>query len=484
MYGREDFQKWVDFSMDKCDLHDIRLEVHCDDHQEICCHVCVDRNHRQCRSISHLSDLARGFLKTAEFKQLPVKVDKMMSRLDELKNAKMEDQDSLKDCHKNILTEIKDFRKEINDILDQLEKKTVKLLDSMIKDLEKSVKDDIQSCAHVSDKLETTMRRVELMSEKLMHTRSYIGYRRLKNQLTQAERLVHELEVAPREELVFHPNSKVITILRSLRTIGKFHGSKQFSVKVQGDRVSCHITAICETTNGHIVIIDHNNKRVKLLNSEFRVTAHCSLPGNPQHMCHTSGNEVAVAVDAYDLHEVHFLKVSRENIQKVRKFTTVDNCISVAHHQNELYVGSHTGVYQYTINGQLIKKILSANWKVMKCAISPDGERIYVTDYFKGNLLTFDKCGKLLSTLEDRELSRPSGICVSPRGDVFVCVWRDSCTVLQVDREGRQKLATVARQADRSFVPRSVCFSKQTSSLIVGGYGRGNIICFGSCAEP
>ncbi|WAR30643.1 KCNT1-like protein [Mya arenaria] len=66
VYGRGDIQKWAGFSMDRCDQHGSKLEVHCDDHKELCCSVCVALNHRLCSNISHLPDLARDFLKTKE----------------------------------------------------------------------------------------------------------------------------------------------------------------------------------------------------------------------------------------------------------------------------------------------------------------------------------------------------------------------------------------------------------------------------------
>ena len=46
VYDRADIDKWVGFSLDRCDQHGNKLEVHCDDHQELCCHICVALNHR------------------------------------------------------------------------------------------------------------------------------------------------------------------------------------------------------------------------------------------------------------------------------------------------------------------------------------------------------------------------------------------------------------------------------------------------------
>ncbi|WAR04998.1 hypothetical protein MAR_020367, partial [Mya arenaria] len=170
VFGRGDIQKWVGFSMDICDQHGNNLEFHCDDHQELCCHVCLALWHRHCNNISHLPDLARGFLKTEEFKQLPVALDNMRSRLDELRNARMKDQASHEDSYKNILAEIKALRKEINFIFDQLEKKTVEELDSMMKHLEKSVKDDIETCAQMHHQLKNMVKKLQQMSGKHKET--------------------------------------------------------------------------------------------------------------------------------------------------------------------------------------------------------------------------------------------------------------------------------------------------------------------------
>ncbi|WAR01968.1 hypothetical protein MAR_008526 [Mya arenaria] len=78
-----------------------------------------------CNSISHLPDLAKGFHKKTEFKQLSATVDKMRSRLDELKKAGIKYQDELKDSYKKAIAEIKALRMEIDSILNQLEKATI-----------------------------------------------------------------------------------------------------------------------------------------------------------------------------------------------------------------------------------------------------------------------------------------------------------------------------------------------------------------------
>ncbi|XP_052806928.1 uncharacterized protein LOC128236110 [Mya arenaria] len=480
VYGRGDIQKWAGFALDKCDQHGNKLEVHCDDHQELCCHVCVALNHRQCSSISHLPDLSRDFLKTAEFKQLPVAVDKMRSRLGELTNARLKYQASLTDMYKDILAEIKALRKKMNNILDHLEKKTVKELDSMIKGLETNIKVDIDACTHMHDQLKTMIKKVQQMTGKHKETNSYIGYRRCQDKLDKAEEQMQTMQRKPEPRISFKPDSSLQPFLNNLHVFGsieKFeilHVYKALDFKTyyvkENDNFRFSIVGICELPSGDLVIANKKNSKVIFLNRQYDVTASCDLPFPPEDLCLISGNEVAISVNDSIRHEVHFINVTRGKLQKVTHSTTVHWCFSVAYHQGRLFVSSGNTLYQYNMDGNIITKIYedkSIGLTVNRCVLSPDGERIYVTNYLRHKLITLDKTGKVLCSLEDTELENPSGLCISPRGHVFVWGMK-SDTVIQVDREGTQKMATLVRKADGLSKPQSLCFSEQTSSLLVG----------------
>ncbi|WAR13053.1 hypothetical protein MAR_027233, partial [Mya arenaria] len=132
---------------------------------------------------------------------------------------------------------------------------------------------------------------------------------------------------------------------------------RHYQVRIKNDKKTCLIDGICELPSGEMVLADRSNKRVKLLNKQFEVIDHSDMPGNPQHLCHITGNEVAVVVCDCISNEVHFLTVTKEKLQSMRKFTTDHNCVFIAHHQGQLYVGSMDGLYLYTMAGRLLKKI-------------------------------------------------------------------------------------------------------------------------------
>ncbi|KAH3870197.1 hypothetical protein DPMN_033379 [Dreissena polymorpha] len=114
---------------------------------------------------------------------------------------------------------------------------------------------------------------------------------------------------------------------------------------------------------------------------------------------------------------------------------------------------------------------------VYKCAVSPTGDRLYITSYYKNKLLTLARDGTLLATYSDPALEWPHGLHVTPAGQVLVCGHRPH-TVLQVGWKGESKLATLATKKEGVMWPLSVCYSSTTSSIIVGLDWDNNILVF------
>ncbi|KAH3856376.1 hypothetical protein DPMN_098963 [Dreissena polymorpha] len=113
---------------------------------------------------------------------------------------------------------------------------------------------------------------------------------------------------------------------------------------------------------------------------------------------------------------------------------------------------------------------------VWKCAVSPTGDRLYIISFRKDKLLTLARDGTLLATFTDPALRHPSGLHVTPAGQVLVCGWGPP-TVLQVGWEGKSKLTTLPTWGGGVRGPESVCYSSTTSSIIVGQW-RDNILVF------
>ncbi|XP_052788235.1 uncharacterized protein LOC128223034 [Mya arenaria] len=304
----------------------------------------------------------------------------MKSRIDELKKTSLKDLASLKDSHKSIIVEIKALRTEVNRIFDKLEKMTVEQLDRMINDLEKGLKNDLDSCANMHDQLKTMMEKLQQITDKHKNISLFIGYKKCKVKLGEANVTVQDIQKRPKQVLRFKSDESLLQFLKNLSSLGNIEtvsslpkrtdgdhvynaqSSGEYNVRIKEDQNICTISGICELPSGDYVISDSNNKRVKLLNRKYQVIAHCDLSTVPNDLCHTFGNEVAVAVDdCIAKHEVHFLIMSRGKLHAGRRFTTDHQCNCVSHHQGQLYISSNDALHQNTISGILVKRFMKTS---------------------------------------------------------------------------------------------------------------------------
>ncbi|WAR04384.1 TRI33-like protein [Mya arenaria] len=218
--GRKDVDMWVGQgdALVACALHPPKvIELLCEDHDELCCHLCVSLNHRMCRSISLISDLAKGIHKMANFKQLPANVTKVTDRLNQVNEARKKNQNSLNTSGKSILTQIKNLRSSLNEMLDELEKMTVEQIDSVLADLDGSLQKDIDHCDLLHDQLKALLDTVQAQGKE---SSSYIGFKKCKDTMEEANRLLHEIENKQEATITFQPDTRAQQLLSDLKALG------------------------------------------------------------------------------------------------------------------------------------------------------------------------------------------------------------------------------------------------------------------------
>ncbi|KAH3896034.1 hypothetical protein DPMN_020205 [Dreissena polymorpha] len=253
-------------------------------------------------------------------------------------------------------------------------------------------------------------------------------------------------------------------------------GVSKYKVRISRDLYTCNINAVCALPDGQVLVADWRNRRVKLLNQQYQVVSHQVVNDNALDMCLITPSEAAVALDD---NEVQFITVIQSKLVPGRRLQLQHNCYGIAHYKGDLFICSKTALYKYALSGTLICRLYedtSASFTVYKCAVSPTGDRLYITSPDQHKLLTLARDGTLLATYTDSALDGLYHLHVTPAGQVLVCgYW--SNTVLQGGWEGESKLATLATQKDGVWYPGSVCYCSTTSSIIVGQDGD-NILVF------
>ncbi|XP_052781935.1 uncharacterized protein LOC128218323 [Mya arenaria] len=499
---RKDVKKWaaapemVDV-LERCNRHPGEtLKLVCGDHDKLCCHVCVAMDHRHCSSIQHIPDAAKGIRKDPEFRQLPQRVDVLRKQIEGMKNDRKKKRASLRKTRTAIIDEIKAIRKKINDILDKMEKTTVQDLDRLVADQELSIKKDMDSCTQMHDELKSIMDDIQ-SKDSSGEPPIYIGFRKCEEIIKQASEILQNMSNVVKYDITFRKHNEIEDNLSSMKNFGELNESnvfgaqphaslfprehvfatesyKEYNVRMSSDKISCNIQGICELPGGEIVISDYNNMKVKLLDQEYRVVDHRDVPEYPWDVRHIGGNEVAVCVNNNDddRHELHFINITKGTLVTTRELSFPHNCFGAVHLGTNLYISSYTALYVYTITGRPVKKLYeykSDGGTVRRIAISNDGKTFYITNSSNHQLITLDNLGNKLATFTDPDLRRPYGVHVTTAGHVFVC-YLTSNTVMQIDKDGKMKLATLAKEKDGVYEPQAVYFSNRTSSLVVGGY--------------
>jgi len=245
----------------------------------------------------------------------------------------------------------------------------------------------------------------------------------------------------------------------------------------KGGENSCTIPDICVFPNGQTIIADSKNRYLKLLNDTFTVISSHNLGKYPVSMCYVGNSEVAIAlIDDNNKRTIQYIRVTDGSFEYTEARRLDHYCESMVCHDDRLFIHSKDTLYLYptrTSEGRVLHKLNNSDIFIKRCAVSPDGTRIFISRLGNNTLTTLNSDGALLHTFIDPEMQKPSAIHVSPAGHMFVGCWNG--TVLQVSSDGTRKLTTLVGSEETRTCIQSLCYNTNTGDLVVGCWSSKNI---------
>ncbi|KAH3750080.1 uncharacterized protein LOC127848532 [Dreissena polymorpha] len=499
-YGRGETNKWppaktmVELFL-KCDSHNKKLKLFCQDHSQLCCSDCVLLNHRQCTNLALISELDKRL--SVDMKQMSNKIQTILAELNKCKKTQEGTILSVEGSYSERLQEITEMRKKLNAALDKLENATLKELEEIRTKLQTALKKDVDNCSRLKDELHRLGEAVKGIGDQSKTEIEFIAGRKCLDKIQESVSYLKENPVKVQTSTIFKANTEILQYLSKQSGLGRTVDSKQspkkvmnpdqvltlkrtfeYNVKILSDkRQTCYILGICSLPSGQTIIADYNNKRLKMLDKDYNVSSHCDLDCYPQDIFQITQNMVAVT----DNNKVQFIPVENGKLVSGHAgrsmFELRHAALGISCHNRELYITSGTALYLYTWSMNVIKMLYEdtgGGITVYKCALSPDGDWIYVTNFSQHTLTTLATDGTVISTFTDPELQGPKAVHVTPTGQLLVCTF-NSHTVIQVDHEERKKIATLASQKEGVSYPVSVCYNTNSHQIIVGAYASNNI---------
>ncbi|XP_052253209.1 uncharacterized protein LOC127859742 [Dreissena polymorpha] len=461
-HGRGDMKKWpvakkVEDFLLKCDVHkEENNDMFCKDHSQLCCNKCAILSHRTCKTVILLSDLVKNT--PTDLKQVSVTIQTTLAQLKELQENQEDSIQSLLSSYFEQLHKIQEYRKKIIADLNKLEQKTMQELKDTLTKLQAPLERDIDKCSTLQDELKQLGEAIHDIGDKNKQELSLIASIKCKDKIQQFEKYQKENFVEVKSSISFQPNNEIVEYLSKLSGLGtltvmqnpdkvmRMDGKSENDVCTEGD-YTCNIRDICVLSSGQVLVADNNNNKVKLLSQTYQVVSHCSVSDELnwlEGICQITPSEFGIAGD--------------------------------------LFVTSGTALFKYKLSDTctLVSKLhedKSDKWTVSRCAVSPTGDKLYITSPDRHKLLTLAKDGSILATFMDPAVKFLTGLHVTPAGQVLVC-GLDSKNIIQVDSKGCMKLATLATRSDGVEGPFSVCYNRITDSIIVGQWEHKKILVY------
>jgi len=392
-------------------------------------------------------------------------------------------QSNLEISGKKVLGQIKTMRRDVNKAFDDLEAHTVAELDKMKSSQEKRVQTDVgiirDTMGHVQNMLD------DIKEDKHKgESSAFISFKKCEEILTQGQSTLRTMEMTTEVQLAFQPYTGILDYLSSLEKLGELSctggsasslpGPDHIFVKENetrynaclGNEYTCSICDICVLPRKQTLRADCDNKSLRLLSDKFTIISSHNLGKPPISLCYVGNSEVAVALgDDNSKCTIQYIRVKDGSFNYTEARKLDHYCVSIACHDDRLFVLSSDALYLYPTrrsNGRVLHKLNNSE----KCAVSPDGTKIFISRLWKNSLTSLNLDGTVLHTLTDPKMKEPSAIHVSPTGHVFVGC--NDGTVLQVSSDGTRKLTTIAgREMTRQFI-RALCYNTNTGDLVVG----------------
>lgn len=260
--------------------------------------------------------------------------------------------------------------------------------------------------------------------------------------------------------------------------------ARNVNVRLPDDRRVPLITGCTFLGRGELVLCDHGNCKLILLNSD--VTSELDFmrfyPYRPWDVSAVNKNIVAVTVPSN--RTLRFIQIypSLCTIDTVR---FDKKCFGVAVAVTKIYVTCHqedftTGdVIELDINGNFIRRISCEensfrslfSWPYY-VATNGDGSVLYVSDWKTNTIISLSPNGKILfqyksnvlENLVGLGLDKVAGLYVDTKGNVIVC--GSGSDKIQIISATDKKPKTLLKSADGLNKPHSVAYSNDT--LVVG----------------
>lgn len=499
-----------------------KIKYFCEDHQEVCCSVCVTVLHRGCQRVMHIKDELQSGWDSRVSEETVKSLHLIEKSFEQILSYNETAQKKLHEQVEDFRRRREVFRSKILKLVDDFDKTSEKQVKTFIKLSENNINSTIDICKDIIRDIGACNELLELSLHAESEKDTFIATQKVLKQKTKfglalseaikqskdfSVDLIPQSNVDNIEDLkkaadvqfcaleTRFPQSVLASVSKlpmsdlrsprdvldaftrsestsSLESSVTFYG--KFNVRLADDKNPCENVDAAFLADGRVVITDMKNRKLKVFDSRFTKASVVELTSEPRGVSVISPQEVAVTLP--DESKIQFVSTGKRP-GTTRSILTNLPGYGITCQNQELVVlcddgFSTTAIQVLDFGGKELKTlkmnksgkvILKNPWNI---ATSLDGQHVCVTD--RGRLVCLDFSGTVIFHYADENLENARGLAADDLGRFYVC-GTGSCNVHQISSDGK-KTSIILDEKDVPS-PQAVCFQSNKRQLLLTSVG-------------
>lgn len=501
----------------------ICIEYICEGHQILCCKTCKDISHIGCSNVKSIIDEATQFAESGELAKVEESLKYLQTKLAGQCQTKKTHSANISDQVSATLNQIKTETVNVIERISKLAEEADNTVKTKSSDVKTQLQNEIETIQNVLETLNDTERVLSTVKQNASKPQVYIAFKKADHQMKKYTSYADEIEANMKETNVhFTFDNTFLNIKEKLNSVGEVKVGKKersevkrqssvllhvdsnkryqkrlsstpkiskrkkaipvggHSVRIPGDKTTCHVTGSKILEDGRILLADHHNKSIKLFNKNCSYINHIVLTSRPSDIVMIGKNEIATSL--IDESVIQIITVNNK-LSLARRIETGFSYYGLAYDDvGQLYgsttVKGGTGeVHVLDITGKILHSIKNVNEQVnliRPSALHVDNNKhfLYINDLGKNCVYCLEISDEELKykevfTYTDRNLELRSGIAIDSDGDIYIS--SGNMTVHQVSPNGI-KVHEILTPADGLGLPHCLAFSSQDNHLLVSEF--------------
>ncbi|XP_052790367.1 uncharacterized protein LOC128224530 [Mya arenaria] len=470
------------------------IKFYCPTHDDLGCSDCIVFHHRNCK-VEYLSETAKQYKDSEEYKTLNEKIEHMETVLFALNNEVNDSEAFISENIQEEIQKLRTFRAQINLVLDTRENmllKSIKENEIKQKEILSKLRDGIkglkQTLAETTTGMQTT--------EKQLH-QHFIHAKMAKKQLVMLQGEINKINA----EIILDTSVRCTFLTdkqtEALINSSDFFGNVDFSnegitsetdidlstvewtknaeldISCTEDKHGPDITSSALVEPGKCLLADYQNNCVKLVDiNDNKVLSRSEVLGDPWQVCALISGHAAVALP--NKSKVQFVSVKNDLVIAGTHFDVSGACYGLAYNDKSLWVSykhnenssASTCVERLSMTGEVLQSITKMALKISYITVSSSS--IYASACPGRRIFQFDFNGSLLNTYNDPLLSLPSECINVGKERILVFARRPASVVLINEKERDLKVILSVNDLVPLYNPYNLSFCPVSRKLLVG----------------